>query len=37
VIFDHLGQSEITLDGSSNYDLYAVILGDVDGSGVSLL
>ena len=37
VIFDHLGQSDITLDGSSNYDLYAVILGDVDGSGVSLL
>ena len=37
VIFDHLGQSDIVLDGSSNYDLYAVILGDVDGSGVSLL
>ena len=37
VIFDHFGQSDIALDGSSNYDLYAVILGDVDGSGVSLL
>jgi hypothetical protein len=37
VIFDHLGQSDIVLDGSSNYDLYAVILGDADGSGVSLL
>jgi len=36
-IFDHLGQSEITLNGTSNYDLYAVILGDVDGSGGMLL
>lgn len=37
MIFDHLGQSDIALDGSSNYDLYAVILGDVDGSGATLL
>ena len=37
IIFDHLGNREIAFNGFSNYDLYVVILGDVDGSGVSLL